>query len=201
MAATEAKASVMSHPVVVTFLIMAIVGAMSLAAEVLKPLALSVLLSFALTPLARLLERRARLPRAAAVVLTVVLALGTLGGIGYVVDEQLDVLAERLPGYQANIEKKLQILSRTGIGIQKTARWRATWPRSSTPRRPTDGRARRKPCRHRRPESEAPRRGRRDGKAVEGRSTSGSCSSRRSASGSRRRSARTWSSSASGASC
>jgi len=109
VAGPRRKASVMSHPVVVTFLIMAIVGAMSIAAEVLKPLALSVLLSFALTPLATLLERRLRLPRAAAVVTTVLLALGTIGGIGYVVVEQLDVLAKRLPDVQPNIEKKLQI--------------------------------------------------------------------------------------------
>ena len=48
--AARRKTSPMSHPVVVTFLILAIVAFMSLAAEVLKPLALAVLLSFALAP-------------------------------------------------------------------------------------------------------------------------------------------------------
>jgi predicted PurR-regulated permease PerM len=99
----------MGHPVVVTFLILAIVGAMSLAAEVLKPLALAVLLAFALAPLSAALERRG-LPRGVAVVGTVMLALGTLGAIGYVVGRQLTALADRLPGYQSNIEKKLTIL-------------------------------------------------------------------------------------------
>ncbi len=70
------------HPVVVTFLILAIIAAISLAAEVLKPLALAVLLSFAVAPLAAFIERR-RMPRAIAVLFTVVLAHGTLNGIGY----------------------------------------------------------------------------------------------------------------------
>ena len=109
MPAHRRKNSVMSHPVVITFLILAIVGAMSLAAEVLKPLALSVLLAFALTPLAAFLERR-RLPRVAAVVLTVMLALGSIGGFGYVVGRQLSELANELPKYQDNILTKLNVL-------------------------------------------------------------------------------------------
>ena len=96
----------MSHPIVITFLIMAVVGAMSLAAEVLKPLAFSVLLAFALTPLASFFERKG-LPRAPSVVLTVLLALGALGGIGYVVFGQLEHLAARLPDDRERIEKKL----------------------------------------------------------------------------------------------
>ncbi|MBX6313261.1 MAG: AI-2E family transporter [Isosphaeraceae bacterium] len=99
----------MDHPVVVTFLIIAIVASMALAAEVLKPLALAILLSFALAPLTRFLERRG-LPRVLSVVLTVVLALGALGGIGYAVEKQLTALANELPRYQGNIEGKLQRL-------------------------------------------------------------------------------------------
>ena len=90
------RKSPMDHPVVVTFLILAVIAAMSLAAEVLKPLALAVLLSFALAPLAGFFERR-RVPRAIAVILTVVLALGSLSGIGYVVVRQLSTLAYQLP--------------------------------------------------------------------------------------------------------
>src|SRR5208283_2354144 len=52
------RKSPMDHPVVVTFLILAVIAAMSLAAEVLKPLALAVLLSFALAPLAGFFERQ-----------------------------------------------------------------------------------------------------------------------------------------------
>jgi predicted PurR-regulated permease PerM len=99
----------MDHPAVVTFLILAVIGAMALAAEVLKPLALAVLLSFALAPLAGFFERR-RVPRAIAVLLTVALALGSLGGIGYVVVRQLSMLAYQLPSYQERIQKKVIFL-------------------------------------------------------------------------------------------
>ncbi len=103
------RKSPMDHPVVVTFLILAVIAAMSLAAEVLKPLALAVLLSFALAPLVGFLERR-RVPRVIAVLFTVVLALGTLTGIGYVVVRQLSALAYQLPDYQREIQKKVDFL-------------------------------------------------------------------------------------------
>ena len=106
--ATQRK-SPLDHPAVVTFLILAIIAAMSLAAEVLKPLALAVLLSFALAPLAGFFERR-RVPRAIAVLLTVALALGALSGIGYVVMRQLSMLAYQLPSYQERIQKKVDFL-------------------------------------------------------------------------------------------
>jgi predicted PurR-regulated permease PerM len=106
--ATQRK-SPMDHPAVVTFLILAVIGAMSLAAEVLKPLSLAVLLSFALAPLCGFFERR-RVPRAIAVFLTVALALGCLIGIGYVVVRQLSMLAYRLPSYQVTIQEKVDFL-------------------------------------------------------------------------------------------
>ncbi len=103
------RTSPMDHPVVLTFLILAVIGAMSIAAEVLKPLALAVLLSFALAPLAGFFERR-RVPRAIAVILTVILALGTASGIGYVVLRQLSALAYQLPDYQKELQKKVDFL-------------------------------------------------------------------------------------------
>jgi predicted PurR-regulated permease PerM len=103
---TPQKTALGSDPFRMTLLIFAIIAFMYFTGEVLKPLALSVLLSFALAPAARLLER-CGLPRAAAVVLTVVISLGLLGGIGYVVGQQLTSLAKLLPDYQGNIETKL----------------------------------------------------------------------------------------------
>ena len=103
------RKSPMDHPAVVTFLTLAVIGAMSLAAEVLKPLAMAVLLSFALTPVVGFFERR-RVPRAAAVILTVALSLGFLSGIGYVVVRQLSTLAYRLPNYQERIQRKVDFL-------------------------------------------------------------------------------------------
>ena len=109
--ATSRKAFSMGHPVVILFVVIAVVAAMSLAAEVLKPLSLSVLLAFALSPFARFFERRG-LPRVPAVVLTVLIALGGLAGIGYVVVGQLNSLAGDLsdPEKKLLIEKKLSIL-------------------------------------------------------------------------------------------
>ena len=51
--AAQRKSSPMDHPVVITFLIFAIIAFMYLAAEVLKPLALAILLSFALVPISQ----------------------------------------------------------------------------------------------------------------------------------------------------
>jgi predicted PurR-regulated permease PerM len=103
------RKSPMDHPVVVTFLILAVIGAMSLAAEVLTPLAMAVLLSFALAPVSGFFEQH-RVPRVAAVILTVALALGFLSGIGYVVVRQLSTLAYRLPNYQERIQRKVDFL-------------------------------------------------------------------------------------------
>ncbi len=106
------RKSAMDHPAVVTFLVLAVIGAMALAAEVLKPLALAVLLSFALAPLVAFFERR-RLPRVIAVLLTVALAVGSLGAVGYVVVRQLSMLAYQLPSYQERIQTKVDFLKPT----------------------------------------------------------------------------------------
>lgn len=107
--AANRKSFSMDHPVVILFVVIAVVAAMGLAAEVLKPLALAILLAFALTPLCRLFERRG-LPRAASAVLTVVLVLGALSGISYVVAGQLDSLAGDLadPQRRSLIDEKLR---------------------------------------------------------------------------------------------
>jgi predicted PurR-regulated permease PerM len=112
---TESRKPVAADPFKLTLLIFAIVGFMYFTGEVLKPLALSVLLSFALAPVSRLFERIG-LPRAPAVTLTVVLTLGVLGGVGYVVGKQLTSLANDLTSYalQENIENKLDRVIRPG---------------------------------------------------------------------------------------
>src|SRR5262249_5571489 len=93
-------------PFRITMMIFAVIGFMYFTGEVLKPLALSVLLSFALAPASRMVEPGG-LWRLVAVVLTVLISLGFLGGVGYVVGQQLTALAKRLPDYQENIENKL----------------------------------------------------------------------------------------------
>jgi predicted PurR-regulated permease PerM len=110
---TMQKTSLSLDPFRMTMLIFAVIAFMYFTGEVLKPLALSVLLSFALAPAARLLQR-CGLPRAPAVILTIILSLGLLGGIGYVVGHDLNSLAKRLPDYQENIETKLSKMINPG---------------------------------------------------------------------------------------
>jgi predicted PurR-regulated permease PerM len=105
--AAQRKTSPMNHPVVITFLIFAIIAFMFFASEVLKPLALAILLSFALVPISRQLERL-KIPRVLAVVLTVLIVLGGLGFVGYKVGQQLNSLADNLPKYEASIKDKIQ---------------------------------------------------------------------------------------------
>ena len=103
----------MNHPVIVTLMILAIIAFMYFAAEVLRPLALALLLSLVLAPLVGWLQRRG-LPRVPAVVLTVILALGTLGGVGFVVIQQLSSLANDLAENRGAIEEKLSDLVSKG---------------------------------------------------------------------------------------
>ncbi len=105
--ARRRKSYALLAPFQLTMMILAIIAFLYFAGELLKPLALSVLLSFALAPAVRFLERCA-FPRAAAVILTVAVTLVTLCGISYVVGQQLTSLANQLPDYQEQIEKKLE---------------------------------------------------------------------------------------------
>jgi predicted PurR-regulated permease PerM len=114
--AAQRKISTMDHPVIVTLLIFAIIAFMYWASEVLKPLALAILLSFALVPISRQLERL-KMPRVVAVVLTMILVLGGLGTIGYKVGQQLDSLADKLPEYEDRIKNKIEGMQPTQSGV------------------------------------------------------------------------------------
>jgi predicted PurR-regulated permease PerM len=72
---------------------------------VLIPVALAVLLSFLLSPAVGALQRR--LGRVPAVLVTVVLALSVLGGIGWTLTHQLVTLADELPRYSLNIHQRI----------------------------------------------------------------------------------------------
>jgi predicted PurR-regulated permease PerM len=86
-----------------------VVAALYFAQDVLIPVALSVLLTFLLTPSVYRLERM-RLPRPVAVLLTVVIAFGALGVLGYVVGQQILTLASNIDQYKENIEVKVEKL-------------------------------------------------------------------------------------------
>ena len=94
------------------------VAALYFAREIFVPLALAVLLSFALGPLVLLL-RRWHLGRVPAVIASVILAFLVICGIGSAIGSQLAHLADNLPGYQSNITDKIRALrgsaAETGI--------------------------------------------------------------------------------------
>ena len=94
-----------------------VVGVIAIAAlyfgrEVFVPMALALLLSFALGPPVLLL-RRWHVNRVLAVIVVVVLAFSVILGIGALIGGQLAHLAENLPGYQANIIEKIHSLRDT----------------------------------------------------------------------------------------
>ncbi len=74
--------------------------------SVLIPIALAVLLSFLLSPVARLFERL-RFGRIGSVAVVVLIAFCLLGGIAFGVFTQITRLANDLPGYRSNIRQKV----------------------------------------------------------------------------------------------
>ena len=94
-----------------------VVAALYVGRPVLMPLALAVLMSFALGPLVALL-RHLRLGHLPSVLLGLVFALVLLSGIGVFVGAQFTGLAQDLPSYQSNIAQKIQSVrgSTTGNG-------------------------------------------------------------------------------------
>jgi predicted PurR-regulated permease PerM len=95
-----------------------VVAALYFAREIFVPLALAILLSFALGPLVLLL-RRWYFGRIPSVIAAVLLAFLVIFGVGSIIGSQLAHLAENLPAYQSNIKDKIDSLrgSATGSGI------------------------------------------------------------------------------------
>jgi predicted PurR-regulated permease PerM len=94
------------------------IAALYFGREVFIPMALALLLSFALGP-GVLLLRRLHVNRTLAVVAVAVLAFAVIVGAGALIGSQLAHLAENLPGYQTNITDKIHSLrdGTTGSGV------------------------------------------------------------------------------------
>jgi len=83
-----------------------LVTAMLWAAKaVLVPLALGVILAFTLSPLVRLFDKL-HLPRFVGVTLTMALALGAVGGVGYVIADQFTDLSTQVTKYTWSMRQK-----------------------------------------------------------------------------------------------
>lgn len=97
-----------------------VVAGVYLGRELLVPTVLAVLLAFVLAPLVRLL-RRARIGNVLSVLLAVLLAFGTIGGIGTLVGNQAADVAGALPKYQATIQNKVRSFSVGGEVVERLA--------------------------------------------------------------------------------
>lgn len=93
-------------PLLTLAAIVVFVAALHLAKEILLPLALAVLISFLLTPLANRLERLG-LGRIFPVLLVVGVTFLVLGALGWVVTRQLVDLGVQLPSYRKNLIAKI----------------------------------------------------------------------------------------------
>jgi len=100
-----------------------LVAILSRGQAFLVPIALAVFLAFVVHPVVRAVERL-RVPRLAAIVLVLGVALALIGGFGYVLTAQLRELAAHMPEYSSSIRSKLETLrvDRQGAlaNIQKT---------------------------------------------------------------------------------
>ena len=95
--------------------IVAVVAALYFGRDVLLPLAVAVLLTFALAPVVASL-RKLHVPRIAAVITVVIAAFAAIILFGAVVASQLSSLAQNLPLYQYNIEAKVQTIRDANVG-------------------------------------------------------------------------------------
>jgi predicted PurR-regulated permease PerM len=95
----------------VVFLIVAaaIVTALTVGRDFFIPIAIAVLLSFVLNPLAHALKRM-HLGKIPAVLITVLLAFSLIVGLGFVIARQVNELAQDLPRYEATLRDKVRAL-------------------------------------------------------------------------------------------
>jgi predicted PurR-regulated permease PerM len=92
-----------------------IIASLYWASPVLIPIALSVLLTFLLSPIVDGLQKL-RLPRVPAVILVVLLAVALIGSFGWMTVRQVVSFANELPQYRGNIVEKIADLKRFGKG-------------------------------------------------------------------------------------
>lgn len=98
--------------------VVVVIAVLRFAREFIIPLVLAILLAFVLAPMANWLGR-AGVRRGLANAVVVMLSFVVMGGLGSLIATQLVDLAHQLPGYQQNIDKKMNAIRTSGGGILK----------------------------------------------------------------------------------
>lgn len=100
-------------PPVVT--IVGVTAILYLGKDVLLPLAIAILLTFALAPIVSAL-RKMSVPKVVAVTLTVLAAFIVIACFAFLVASQVSNLAQNIPTYQTNVVEKIRSLKELGAG-------------------------------------------------------------------------------------
>lgn len=106
----DRHAVLLTHALIVGVLTVAVVY---FGRPILLPMAIAVLLSFVLTPVAGHLERL-RIGRIEAVIVTVVFAFALFGGAVFVLGRQATDLVSELPSYEENLKTRVRLLRGAG---------------------------------------------------------------------------------------
>lgn len=100
-----------SAPVIVV--LVGVTAILYVGRDVFLPVAIALLLTFALAPIVSFLRRRS-IPRIPAVIITVTIAFAVIGMIGFLLATQVASLAQNIPTYQSNIVEKVRSLREMG---------------------------------------------------------------------------------------
>ena len=92
-----------------------VVGTLYWAQAVFIPVALAAFLTFLLSPLVNRLRQRG-LPRTPSVIVVVLLAATALGGVGWLVTDQISSLLQELPKYRQTVKDKVRTLKQVTEG-------------------------------------------------------------------------------------
>jgi predicted PurR-regulated permease PerM len=98
--------------------VLALLAAFYVAAEIVLPIVLAFVLSLALTPGMRLLERL-HIPRGVAAVFLILLLFATLAGLGTILSAPASNWAQKLPEGIPKLQERLSFLSRPIGAVQK----------------------------------------------------------------------------------
>ena len=102
-------------PLIIFCTFLLVIASLYVAQAVLIPIAIAVLLTFLLAPVASAIEGF-RLGRVPAVILVVIVAFSLLIGIGWMITAQIATLANELPQYRTNLRQKIVEMKGLGKG-------------------------------------------------------------------------------------